>query len=74
MNPIEKRVVFLQWRMIHRAVGMNRHMVHVNSVVGTDGPFCGAEETVQYMFLHFDRLPHLFRGLFRRRVHLALFY
>ncbi|KAL6472453.1 hypothetical protein MHYP_G00186410 [Metynnis hypsauchen] len=57
--PIEKSAGDLQWRIVHGAVATNRHVAHIDPIIGSECPFCGREEAVEHLFLHCIRLTGL---------------
>lgn len=63
--PIEKRTADLQWRIIHGAIATDKHVAHLNPVVGVGCRFCGEEENLEHLFLKCKRLEGLFDALSR---------
>lgn len=58
--PMDKWTGDLHWRIVHRAVATNRHVVHFNPRVGVGCPFCSETESIFHLFVQRTRLGSLF--------------
>lgn len=61
--PTEKRTADLQWRVVHWAIAINKHVAHFDPNVVKECVFCNAEETVDHVFLYCFRLRKNFQTL-----------
>jgi len=59
-SPINKRTSGLQWRIVHGAIALNRHVAHFNPSGGVGCSFCSEVESVFHLCVQCLRLRDLF--------------